>query len=205
MQAADEIAKATGAKVIPVAADVAKARRPEGAVRGLPGAGHPGQQQCRAADARFSRTDARADRRRRGRQHGGRDRTDPEGDRSDDGEEIRPHRQHHLGHGEDAARRARPILGRTRRTDGVPGRRRATGRSLERHHQFHAARQLSRPTGCAPISKAMPSGRIFPSSSRAPTASTACRRSASARRKNSAPPARSCARRRRATSPGRIS
>ena len=30
-------------------------------------------------------------------------------------QEIRPHRQHHLGLGEDAARRARPVLGRARR------------------------------------------------------------------------------------------
>jgi len=44
---AAEIAKATGAKVIPVIADVATA--PGRAVRRDAGAGHPGEQQCRAA------------------------------------------------------------------------------------------------------------------------------------------------------------
>ena len=168
--AADEIAKATGAKIIPVAADVATPRGPEGAVRGLPRARHPGQQQCRSADARFPRIVARADHRGRGRQHGGRDRTDPESDRPDDREEVRPHRQHHLGHGEGAAGRARPVLGRARGTDGIPRRRGAFGRGVERDDQFHPARHLRHRPAALPTSKATPSARTFRTSRRAPTA-----------------------------------
>ena len=58
-------------------------RGPEGAARRLPTARHPGQQQCRPADARFPRADPPADDRRRHRQHGGGDRAHPESDRPD--------------------------------------------------------------------------------------------------------------------------
>ena len=91
------------------------ARRSEGAARRLPAAGHPGQQQCRPAVAGFPRTDAPANDRRRDRQHGGCDRVDSEGDRPDERAQIRPHRQHHLGFGEDAAGRPRSVIGRARR------------------------------------------------------------------------------------------
>ena len=76
---AADMRKATGAKIIAVAADVATAGRPEGAVRRLPGARHPGQQQCRPAVPRFPRARPPEDDRRRDRQHGGGDRAHPEG------------------------------------------------------------------------------------------------------------------------------
>ena len=41
-------------------------------------------------------------------------------DRADVEEEVRPHRQHHVRLGEDADRRARPVVRRARGTDGVP-------------------------------------------------------------------------------------
>ena len=50
---AAEIAKATGAKVTAVAADVATSGRSEGAARRLPRPGYSDQQQCRAAVPRF--------------------------------------------------------------------------------------------------------------------------------------------------------
>ena len=54
---AAEIRKATGAKVTAGRRRRRHPRRPEGAVRRLPGARHPGQQQCRPALPRFPRTD----------------------------------------------------------------------------------------------------------------------------------------------------
>ena len=57
---AAELASITGAKIIPVVADVVDAGRPEGAVRRLPAAGHSGQQQWRPAAARLPRTQPRA-------------------------------------------------------------------------------------------------------------------------------------------------
>ena len=44
-------------------------------------------------------------------------------------EQVRPHRQHHVGLGEDAAGRARPVVRRARGADRVPRRRRALGRA----------------------------------------------------------------------------
>ena len=58
--AAAEIASATGAKVIAGRGRRRHARRAEGAVRRLPAARHPGQQQCRAAAARFPRAHPRS-------------------------------------------------------------------------------------------------------------------------------------------------
>ena len=55
----------------------------EGAVRGVPRAGHPDQQQCRAAVQGFPRARSAADDRRRHRQHDRGGRADAEGDRPD--------------------------------------------------------------------------------------------------------------------------
>ena len=63
-------------------------------------------------------------------------------DRPDGQEEVRPHRQHHLGLGEDAAGRPRPVVRRARRLDRVPRRRGALGRAAQRHHQLHPARPV---------------------------------------------------------------
>ncbi len=115
------------------------ARRPEGAVRRLPRARHPGQQQCRPAVPRFPRARPAEDDRRRHRQHDRGHRAHPEGHRPDGGEKIRPHRQHHLGLGENADGRPRSVVRRARRPHRVPGRRRPLGRRVQRHHQFHAA------------------------------------------------------------------
>ena len=139
---AAELRQATGAKIIPVAADVASRRRAEGAVRRLPRAGYPGQQQCRPAVPRLPRARPAKDARRRRRQHDRGRRADPESDRSDDRQKIRPHRQHHLGIGEDADRRARSVLRRPRRPDRLLRRRRPQCRRVERHHQFPAARRV---------------------------------------------------------------
>ena len=74
----------TGAKIIRGRRRRRDAGGPEGAARRLPAARHPGQQQCRPADARFPRAHAPADDRRRHRQHDRGDRADPEGDRPDE-------------------------------------------------------------------------------------------------------------------------
>ena len=66
---ADESRKKTGAKVTPVAADVATPEGQDGAVRRLPRAGHPGQQQRRPAVPRLPRARPAEDDRRRHRQH----------------------------------------------------------------------------------------------------------------------------------------
>ena len=116
---AAEIAKATGAKVIPVIADVATpegqaalfAAMPEPDILVNNNAGPPFRD--------FRDLDRPEDDRRRHRQHDRRDRADPEGHRSDVEEEIRPHRQHHVGLGEDADRRARPFVRRARRPHRV--------------------------------------------------------------------------------------
>ena len=90
--------------------------------------------------------------------------------------------------------------------DRVPRRRRAPGRRLERHHQFHAARHLRDRSAARQSRRQCQAAEYHASSSRAPTGST-CGAGKALRlaRKNSAPPARSCARRRPATSPDRIS
>ena len=53
---AAELRQATGARIIPVAADVGSPDGPEGLVRRLSGAGYSGQQQCRAAVSAISAT-----------------------------------------------------------------------------------------------------------------------------------------------------
>ena len=132
------------------------------------------------------------------------DRADPEGDRPDDGQEIRPHRQHHLRLGEDAARRARPFLRRARRPDRVSGRRRPLGRRRQRHHQFRAARRVRDRPVARPLRDATrEEARHQPPKPCSPNASAACRRGGSASPTNSARPARSCARPMPATSPAR--
>ncbi len=124
--AADEITKATGAKVIAVACRCCDARWTKSPARSAcPETRHPGEQQCRSADARFPRIVARADPRWRDCQHGGCDRADPEGHRSDDRKKLRPDRQHHLGHGEGTTRRPRSVVRRACRPDRLHGRGRA--------------------------------------------------------------------------------
>ena len=53
--AADELRKATGAKIFPVAADVASPDGQKALFAACAAAGYPGQQQCRAAVSRFPR------------------------------------------------------------------------------------------------------------------------------------------------------
>ncbi len=201
---AAELRKATGAKIIAGRRRRRLAGRPEGAVRRLPRAGHPGQQQCRPAVSRFPRARPAEDDRRRHRQHDRRRGTDSEGDRSDGRQKIRPHRQHHLRLGEDAAVRPRSVVRRARRPDRLPRRRGALGRRLERHHQFHAAghfrhrplplqRGVDREEDAASVTTKRSRRTHRLGSGKAPRHS----------RTNSAPPAPSCARRRPATSPDR--
>ena len=179
------------------------AGRAEGAARRLPRPRHPGQQQCRAAAARFPRAHAPADDRRRDRQHDRGGRTDPEGDRPDEPAQVRPHRQHHLRLGEDAARRPRSVVGRARRPDRVPRRRGAHGGRQQRHHQQHPAGRLRH----RPPARHAEQGRRAEGHERRGSRQGARRHhsgaSVSAIRPSSARPARSCARRRPATSPGR--
>ena len=119
-------------------------------------------------------------------------------------EEVRPHRQHHLGLGEDAARRARPVVRRARRPDRVPRRRGALGRA--QHNvtinfllpgPFDTDRLRSNNENTAKkqgITLRAGGGRA-----RRDDPGQAVRQ----RRTSSARPARSCARRTPATSPGR--
>ena len=182
------------------------AGRPGRAVRRLPRAGHPDRQQCRPAVPRFPRARPPEDDRRRDRQHDRAGRADAAGDRSDDQEQVRPHRQHHLGLGEDAARRARPVVRRARGPDRVPRRRRALGRRSTTSPSISCCRARSTPTGCAPTTRSPRRSRA----SRVEEVAEAphgrrSRPGASATPTSSAPPARSCARRTPATSPGRTS
>ena len=136
---ADAIRAETGGKVTPVVADVGDGRGAVGIVRRGAAAGHPRQQQCRPARPRFPGIDTGTDRRGPLRQHDRGDRAHSEGDRSDGGPEVRPHRQHHFRIGQNAAGRSRSVVRRESRSDCFPGRRGADGRSVERHHQLSAA------------------------------------------------------------------
>ena len=73
------------------------------------------------------------------------DRTGPAGDRRHGRAAVRPDRQHHLGFGQDAARRARPVERRPCRADRLPGRRRPVGRPCQRDDQLPAARLVRHP------------------------------------------------------------
>ena len=64
-------------------------------------------------------------------------------------QEIRPHRQHHLGLGEDAAVRPRPVVGRARRPHRVPRRRGALGRGARTSPSISCCRAFSIPTASA--------------------------------------------------------
>ena len=64
---------------------------------------------------------------------------------------VRPHRQHHLGLGEDAARRPRPVVGRARRASPRSS---PASRARWRHPtspSISCCRARSTPTACAPI------------------------------------------------------
>ena len=56
-----------------------------------------------------------------------------------DRQEVRPHRQHHLGRGEGADRRAGPIERRAQRPHRLHRRSRTQGRAAQRDHQQPAA------------------------------------------------------------------
>ncbi len=139
-------------------------RGPGQAVRRLPGAGHPDHQQRRAAVPRFPRARPREDDRRRDRQHGGADRADPARDRPDGEEQVRPHRQHHVGLGEDADRRPRPVVRRARGPDRVPRRRGALGRAAQRHDQLPAAGAVRHRPAALTTTRSPPRSRASPSS-----------------------------------------
>ena len=112
---AEDIRKATGAKVNGVAADVGTA---EGQAELFAACPEPDILITNNAGPPF-RDFRELDREKMiagvDRQHGGADRADSAGDRPDGEEQIRPHRQHHVGLGEDADRRARPLVRRARR------------------------------------------------------------------------------------------
>ena len=202
---ADDIRKKTGAKVHRGRGQCRDRGRPGRAVRRLPRAGHPDRQQRRSAVPRFPRARPPEDDRRRDRQHDRAGRAVAAGDRPDDQEKVRPHRQHHLGLGEDAARRPRPVVRRARRLDRVPRRRRALGRPAQRDDQLHAAGPVRhRPAALQPRDHREEAGHHARGSRRrrAPATIPAKR---SATPTSSAPPARSCARPTPASSPGRTS
>ncbi len=76
------------------------------------------------------------------RQHDRRDRAHSEDHRRHGRAQIRPHRQHHLVLGEGAAARPRSLIRRARRPDRVPRGRRPHRRGQERHHQHPPARAV---------------------------------------------------------------
>ncbi len=140
--AAGEIASLTGAKVIPVAADVATPEGQKALLAACPqpdilinnNAGPPMRDfreltRQQMLDGVIANMVVAIE-------------LDSEGDRPDGATPLRPHRQHHLGLGEGAARGPRSVVGRARGADRLPRRRRAHGRRQERHHQQHAAGRL---------------------------------------------------------------
>ena len=126
------------------------ARRPEGAVRRLSRAGHPGQQQCRAAVSRFPRTRPAENDRRRHRQYDRGHGADSEGDRPDGRQEIRPHRQHHLRLGQNADRRPRSVVRRARRPHRLPRRRGADASPRPTSPSISCCPAFSTPIASAP-------------------------------------------------------
>ena len=90
-----------------VAGDITTDGRPRRGAGRLPAGRHPGQQRRRPAAGRLPRLGSRRLDQGDRRQHADADRAD-QGDRRRDGRaRLRPRRQHHLGRGEGADRRAR--------------------------------------------------------------------------------------------------
>ena len=117
--------------------------------------------------------------------------------------QLRAHRQHHFGLGENAAGWPRSVVRRARRPDGIPRRRCAHGRRQERHHQQYIARRFRhRSLARRPEQDRRAEGQEcrprLP-----PTASPLFRPSASAMPTSLARRAHSCAPLMPATSPGR--
>ena len=139
---AAELQKATGAKITPVAADVASADGQKALFAACPepdilvnnNAGPPFRD--------FRELDRARNARRRHCQHDRGRGAGPESDRSDDRQEIRPHRQYHVGIGEGADRRPRSVLGRARRSHRIFCRRGPQRRCCECDHQFPVARRV---------------------------------------------------------------
>ena len=99
--------------------------RPRRRARRLPAGRHPRQQRRRPAAGRLPRLGPRRLDQGARRQHADADRAD-QGDRRRDGRaRLRPRRQHHLGRGEGADRRARPVERRAQRPDRLRRRPRA--------------------------------------------------------------------------------
>ena len=138
---ASEIRDRFGVGVTEVARRRFAARDPGRAAGRLPLARHPGQQQWRPAAPRIPRPHPPDDPRRRHAEHDHADRAHQGGHRRHGRARLRPHRQHHLAVGLCADPRPRRLVRRTRRTDLVPGRRRADGGGAQRDDQQSAARQ----------------------------------------------------------------
>ena len=114
--------------------------RPRQAGRRLPRRGHPHQQQrrpearqVRGLGPRRLHLGVRAE-------HAARGAPDPRADAGHAAAQVRPHREHHVGHGEVAARAPGPVDGGTHSADGaVQGDLDGIGRR-QRHDQQRAAR-----------------------------------------------------------------
>ncbi len=138
-----------------VAGDITTRRRPRRRAGGLPAGRHPGQQRRRPAAGRLPRLGPRRLDQGARRQHADADRADQGHGRRHGRARLRPHRQHHLGRGEGADRRPRPVQRRAQRPDRFrrrPGAqtagRAATSRSTT------CCRAPSTPTACAARSAA---------------------------------------------------
>ena len=127
----------------------------------------------------FQRTRPRVDPERRHQQHGRAAGTHPGGDRRHGRTRFRPHRQHHVAVGLCADSRPRPLLGRARRPDVLPGRRGARRSPTRTSPSTTCCPASSTPTGCA--------GRTSPARSEDPAAARRARRAPRRRSSRQAP------------------
>ena len=147
----DEALQATAAELRALNPAVAGARRgrrhhhagrPRRRAGRLPAGRHPGQQRRRPAAGRLPRLGPRRLDQGDRRQHADADRADQGDGRRDGRARLRPRRQHHLGRGEGADRRPRPVQRRAQRPDRLrrrPGAPEQAGRGA-----------TSRSTTCCP-------------------------------------------------------
>ena len=170
-----------------------QSRGPGRVVCGLPAARHSGHQQLGAAAAPLRRGQSPANARRRDRQHGGTDRADPKSPRAHGRQQVRAHRQHHLGRRADAADEPRGLLRGARRAHGVPDDGRARGRPSTTSPSTSCCRAPSTPIGCGPCSRPMRGATTRRRRRCGRNASRRFRRNASAARKSLARLARSSA------------
>ena len=199
---ADEI-RALGVKVTAVVGDVTTAGRTRGCACRLSRARHPDQQRRRLAARRLPQLHARRLACRARRHDARADRDDARDRRRHDGAQVRPHRQHLLAQRQDRAARKQPLERRAFGADRFRRRPVAPDRRAQRHDQQHPARHLRHRRAEAAHRGAGAGDRQVRSSKSGRSAPPAIRPGATGGRRSSAPIARSSARRRPASSPGR--